>query len=381
MSKKRVVRKKVRPRFHRRTPPGALPGTLAADPGAAQPEIRVIAYGPDEFVEEEIHNLDRLPTLVGKHPVTWVNVAGLGDAAAIGRLGEIFGLHVLALEDVVNTHQRAKVEEYGDHLYVVARIVHLAEHLQTEQVSLFVGKNFVVSFQEHRNGCMAPVVERLQTARGRIRETRADYLAYAILDAAIDSYFPVLEQFGERLDALDDRVSARNAGEAMTRIHEVRSDLLLLRRAIWPHREALNMLARDTNPLIADETRIFLRDCYDHSVQLIDLLETYREMCADLRDVCLSLISNRMNEIMKVLTVIATIFMPLSFLASLYGINFDTQASPWNMPELRWRWGYPFALGLMAAATGGMLLYFYRRGWLGAADELNGTEPNREKPP
>ena len=339
----------------------------------------MIAYGPDDIVEEDIHNLDRLAGIVGRHAVTWINVAGLGDAATIAKLGQIFGLHPLALEDVVNVHQRAKVEEYGDHLYLVGRVVQLAEHLQTEQISLFVGKNYVLSFQERSDGCMSPVVERVRVARGRIRSAGPDYLAYSILDSVVDSYFPALEQFGERLDALDDRVGAQNADEAMGRIHEVRSELLMLRRSIWPHREALNILARDPHPLICNETRVFLRDCYDHTVQLIDLLETYREMCSDLRDVYLSLISNRMNEIMKVLTVIATIFMPLSFLAGVYGMNFDTKASPWNMPELGWAWGYPFALGLMAASVGSMLLYFRRRGWLGGAEKLNGTEKPAEK--
>ena len=194
-----------------------------------------------------------------------------------------------------------------------------------------------------KTGCESP--------RGRIRQAGADYLAYALLDAVIDSYFPVLEEFGERLDRLDDDLNTRTAGRVIAKIHDARSELLLLRRTMWPHREAVNQLIRDPQHLIGDETRIYLRDCYDNVVQAIELVETYRELCADLRDECLSFISNRLNEIMKVLTIIATIFMPLSFIASLYGMNFNTGASPWNMPELNWRYGYPFVLAIMAAVV------------------------------
>ena len=202
-------------------------------------------------------------------------------------------------------------------------------------------------------------------------------MAYALLDAVIDSYFPILEEFGERLDRLDDDLNSRTAGRVIIKIHDARSELLLLRRTMWPHREAVNQLIRDPQHLIGDKTRVYLRDCYDNVVQSIELVETYRELCADLRDECLSFISNRLNEIMKVLTIIATIFMPLSFIASLYGMNFNTSASPWNMPELNWRFGYPFVLAIMAAVVVVMLLFFRRHGWMGKTEEEEAIPDSR----
>jgi magnesium transporter len=292
-------------------------------------------------------------------------VDGLGNTNTIKQIGELFGFHPLALEDVINVHQRAKVEPYGEHLFIVTRLVALtAEHLESEQISIFLGKDFVVTFQQHTGDCFDPVRERIRTSRGRIREAGADYLAYALIDAVIDSYFPVVEQFADHLDDLEEEVAVGQSPTVTGRIHGVRNDLLLLRRSIRPHRDALNELVRDQHPLIAEETRVFLRDCYDHAVQLIDLLEVYREMCADLRDYYLSLVSNRMNDVMKVLTIIATIFIPLSFVAGLYGMNFNT-ALPGNMPELNLPYGYVAAVSVMALIAFGMLVYFWRRGWIG----------------
>lgn len=346
-----------------------MPGTIVVDPAAPKPIVRVTAYGPESLVEQEIRDLKQLSNYLDKYTVTWVDVVGLGDAKILEEIGTIFNLHPLALEDAAHADQRAKVEEYGEQLlFIIARIVKAKERLHSEQVSLFVGKNFVISFQERDSDDFAPLKERLRIARGRIRQAGADYLAYAILDAVIDSYFPILEEFGERLDQLDDDLNSRTAARVISKIHDARSELILLRRTMWPHREAVNQLIRDPQHLIGDETRTYLRDCYDNVVQAIELLETYRELCADLRDECLSFISNRLNEIMKVLTIIATIFMPLSFLASLYGMNFNTGASRWNMPELNWQFGYPLLLAVMIAITIAMLFFFKRRGWLGRTD-------------
>jgi len=358
-------RMRVNLRFRRRTPPGTTPGTVKTDPEAERPVIRVISFGPDDLKEEETEDLDALSGLVGKRPVTWVDVQGLGDAKTIRRLGEIFHLHPLALEDVVNTHQRAKVEDYDEHLFVVVRMLTEGEQLDTEQMSLFVGPNFVLTFQERAGDRLGPVRRRLRQGKGRIRQLGADYLAYALLDAVVDAYFPVLEQYGEALDALDAQISTRPSPDTVIQVHQMRSDLLLLRRAIWPFRDGIGELLRDSSPLISEETRFYLRDCYDHTLQIIDLVETCREMCSDLRDYYLSAVSNRMGEVMKVLTIMATIFIPLSFIAGVYGMNFDTHVSAWNMPELRWPLGYPLALGLMAAVAGAQLWYFWRRGWLG----------------
>jgi len=351
--------------FRRRTQPGAAPGTVAADPAAAAPQIRVIGYGPDSCREEPIEDLDRLPEVLRQHRVTWIDVTGLGDADVIRRLGEIFDLHPLALEDVVNTHQRPKVDDYGEHLYIVARMIVPGPRLETEQVSIFLGKDFLLTFQERPGDCFDPVRKRIRTSKGRIRQFGPDFLAYTILDAVIDAYFPVLESIGERLDQLDDKVYTEADRDTITQVHELKSDLLQLRRTVWPLRDALSTLIREPDPLVGEETRLFLRDCHDHVVQVIDLVQVCRETCSDLRDVYLSTINNRMSEVMKVLTVIATIFIPLSFIAGLYGMNFDPNASPWNMPELRWRFGYPYALGLMAAVAAGLLWFFWRRRWIG----------------
>ena len=378
MSKKRRRRSSGKTLFRRRTSPGATPGSIAVDPEARQSVVRVIAYDAGQFEDREIRSLDQLQEFLDRWPVTWLNVEGLGNAATIQKIGTVFRLHKLALEDVVNVHQRAKVEDYQDHLFITARMVEFSGSLETEQISFFLGKNFVLTFQERPGDCLEPVRERIRKGQGQIRQSGADYLAYALLDAIIDNYFPVLEHYTERIEELDEQVTAGDAPRTIARIHSLRRDLLLLRRTIWPHREAINALARDPNPLISGDTRLFLRDCADHTVQIIDLVETYREMCSDLRDYCLSAVSNRMNEIMNVLTVIATIFIPLSFIAGVYGMNFDPAVSPWNMPELKWFLGYPFALASMLLVAGGMLYFFRRRGWLGATPPPTAATDHQE---
>lgn len=373
MTRSRHTRRR-RPRIHRRTPPGASPGTIVAPPNAPRPIIRVIAYGSDAVEEREIKDLAEIKTWLTRWPVTWINVDGLGDAATIARLGEIFGLHSLALEDVVNVHQRAKLEDYGDHLFIVARMAHDGEKIETEQVSLFVGRNYVISFQERGGDCLDPVRHRIRTHKGKIRGVGSDYLAYAILDAIIDAYFPVLEEFSERLDALEDRVLDHRDPDASGHLHAIKHDLLMLRRAVWPHRDVMNALTRDDNPLIRSETRVFLRDCYDHVVQLMDLVETYREVGSDLRDAYLSALSNRLNETMQVLTVIATLFIPLTFIVGVYGMNFDYEASPWNMPELKLYYGYPAIWLVMLAIAAGQLYFFWRKGMLRPALRIRREE-------
>ncbi|MEZ6060982.1 MAG: magnesium/cobalt transporter CorA [Planctomycetaceae bacterium] len=355
---------RLRQRLRRRSKPGAVPGTILPGPTATAPVVRLTRYGTSEYHDETIEDLDSIPPRLNQSPVTWVDVDGLGDARVTTRIGEIFGLHPLALEDVTNVHQRPKVEMYGSYLFLVARAYRSGESLESEQISMFLGSNFVVTFQESGTDCFAAVRKRLEASTGRIRQCGADYLLYSLLDGVIDHYFPVLEQYGERLDALDERIAVRQERFMIHQIHTLRSELLSVRRSIWPLREAVNALIRDSGQLVSDETDIYLRDCYDHTVQIIDVIETDRETCADLRDFYLTVVGNRMNEIMKVLTVIATLFMPLSFIAGLYGMNFDTNVSPWNMPELRWALGYPFALALMAGTALGLLAYFWKRGWL-----------------
>lgn len=344
---------------------GAPPGSLIVDPDAPRPIIHLTHFSPTECEEVAIVKTATIRDFLAKPGVVWVNVEGLGSEPTLRELQEIFRLHPLALEDVVNVHQRPKVDRFGEQLFITARMPRTIETCDTEQVSMFVGANYVVTFLEDPGDCFEPVRRRLRETDGRIRSRSADYLAYALLDAAVDAYFPLLENFGEKLELLEDDVVLRPSPQIVNRIHEAKHGLRTLRRILWPLREATNELARDQTKLICDETRVYFRDLYDHTVQLIDVVETYREMGSDLTDMYLSALSNRMNEIMRVLTVIATIFMPLSFVVGIYGMNFDP-ASPWNMPELHWRYGYEFVWGVLIAIAVGMLFFFRRRGWLGA---------------
>lgn len=335
-----------------------------------------MAYGPDELVEHHESSLDCLEELLTRHRVTWLNMDGLGDAAMIRQLGERFGLHVLALEDVVHVHQRAKVEDYDDHLFLVVRMPEKLEISQdarensgpaigrvvTEQLAVFVGRNFVLTFQDGRPGdCLEPLRQRIRRARGRIRQVNAGGLAYAILDTVIDHYFPLVEQLAAALDDIDDDLIAGNADADVAGLHAIRRCLLQLRRTLRPHAEAAQQLMRGDSDLITDDTRLYLRDCHDHAMQLLDAIETCRETCTDLRDAYFSALSTHQNEVMKTLTIIATLFMPMGFIAGVYGMNFH------GMPELNWTFGYPFALAMMASIAVGLLWWFYKRGWFGSS--------------
>lgn len=350
------------------------PGTVTADPHAPQPVIRLMSYGPADFHEQPIQHVADIKPLLGKRPVTWIDVDGLGNADVIRQLGELFQLHPLAMEDVANTHQRAKCEDYGDVLFFVARMMQGVDVL-SEQISFFVGPGFLLTFQEDVEGdCLEPVRDRLRQNRGRIRQHGPDYLLYELLDAVIDGYFPILEHYGDQLDDLDVQKPYAQLGDTLKELHRLRSDLLSLRRIIWPHREAVQSLLRIGHVQIASETVAYLRDCYDHTIQLIDILEIYRESCADLRDFHYSQLSNRTNEIMRMLTLIATLFMPMTFIAGVYGMNFDL------MPELHQPWGYPLALVIMACSATGFIYFFWRRGWLQNAEPKLPKPPNEPQP-
>ncbi len=267
---------------------------------------------------------------------------------------------------MVHVHQRPKVEQYAGHLFIVTRMLRANSHLETEQMSIFLGTNFLLTFQEAIPGdCLGLVRDRLRNLNSTFHVTGPDYLAYRVIDAVIDSYFPVLEHYGELIEQIEDDLLANNRRSDIGRIHTIKQELLNVRRTVWPTRDMVHALIRDSNTLIREETRIFLRDCYDHTVQIIDLLETYRELGSDLRDLYLSSVSNRMNEIMKVLTIISTLFIPLTFIVGVYGMNFDPSSSPWNMPELRAYYGYPITWGVMIAVAFAMWIYFIRKGWIG----------------
>lgn len=354
----------TRPPFRRRTPAGSSPGLVIPDPQARKSEVHALAYNAQEVQEWVSPTIEMLAAQRGIWPVLWVNVAGLGDAQLIQDLGRTFGLHPLALEDVVNVHQRPKVEEYPGNLFIVLRIPRNKHRLETEQVSLFLGEKFVITFLEDPGDCYDPVRRRIHEARGLIRAAGADYLAYALIDATIDAFFPVVERYADKLDALEDAMSLNPERHLLAGLHGIKHDLRTIRRVFWPLRDEINRLLRDQPAWFKAETRVFLRDCYDHTVQILDIVETYREIGADLTDLYQSSLSNRMNEVMKVLTIIATVFMPLSFIAGVYGMNFNPEASRWNMPELNWPGGYLFALGLMATVAAAMLYFFHRQGWL-----------------
>ena len=354
------------PRFHtfkRRSTVGAPPGTLLSHPDAAPPVIHVMGYGPDTLEEIEVASAKELAALRGRWPVMWVNVDGVGDADAIAAIGEAFNLHRLALEDVINVHQRPKMEEYSDYLFGVARAASLGDRVETEQISFFLGPGWVLTFQEREGDSWDPVRDRLRLGRGRIRTEGADYLFYALVDATVDGFYPVLEEFGARLEMLEEEVIEDPRQDLVGVIHGARRDVLALRHAIWPMREAVGQLYRDPHQLISADNQVYLRDVYDHVIQVIDMLENYREMASGLLDVYLSSVSHRMNEVMKVLTIIATIFIPLTFIAGIYGMNFDPEASPWSMPELGWYWGYPAVWAVMLVVAAGLIWFFKRKGW------------------
>jgi magnesium transporter len=370
------LRRKAHTRRKKTSKPGTPPGHLTHDPTAPRSRVEAISYGPDDFVELEVTDLAELRELRGKRPLLWVNVNGLGDVATLSALGELFGLHPLALEDVVHVPQRPKVEAFAEVLFVVLQMTTVASAPAAEQVSLFIGDDFVVTFQEHDGDCLDPVRERIRRGGGRIRDSGADYLGYALVDAIVDQYFPVLDAFVDRMEALEDRVVAARSTDVHTALYELRQEGRALRRVIWPLRDALGTLAREHHPRINEETRLYFRDCHDHAFQLIEIVESARETANGLMDLHLSISSQRMNEVMKVLTIIATIFIPLSWVAGVYGMNFDREASPWNMPELHSALGYPMVLGFMALVAGGMLYYFRRKGWLGG----DGPEPRESGP-
>jgi len=340
-----------------------MPGTLVVDADAPPPRLTVLAYGPDGYIEEKVSDLAQLDELCGEWPVVWLNVDSLSDEPLLRAIGDRLDLHRLVLEDVTNLGQRSKVEVYDDLLFIVLRVPELHEG-DTAQVSLLLRQGLVVTLQQQPGVFFDGVRDRIRHSKGKIRVRGADYLAYALMDAAVDHYFPVLDAAGLALDSLEDQVFDAPTPETLAQIHSLKRNLVSLRKAIWPYREMLNGLMRDAGPVFADEVQPYLRDCYDHVVRLIDLVEAQRDVASDLLNMYLSMVSNRMNEVMKVLTIIATIFIPLSFIAGLYGMNFDPDASRWNMPELGWAMGYPAALLLMGFVGGGLLLFIRRRGWL-----------------
>jgi magnesium transporter len=353
--------------------PGSPPATLTphSQTGRA-PIVTLVEYDARSLDERQIADVPELLPHLDNRKVTWINIDGLGDVTALTALGEKFHLHPLALEDVLNVGQRPKMEQFDDYLFIIAHMVYRDENEQLcgEQVSMFLGDNFLITVQEEANfDVFNPVRERLRSGVGKIRKAKADYLAYALLDSIVDHYYPVLECLGTGIEEIEEALLERPSRETVLTLHEYKRTLTQLRRFVWPIRDVVNALLHDSSGRIAESTKVFLRDCYDHTVQLMDLVETYRDVTSGLMDLYLSSVGLRTNEIVRVLTVISAIFIPLTFIAGVYGMNFQPDAPahrtlPLNMPELYHPWGYLGVLILMAIIAVAQLVIFWKKKWL-----------------
>lgn len=346
--------------------PGSPPGTLNIEEDASPSVIVLIDYNEHRAIRRQVPTPEACRPYMLSDSISWIDVQGLGSEDVLLELGNVFGLHPLLLEDIVNVPQRPKVEEHEDLLLIVLRMVTLTpeeDGFNSEQVSFVLGKHYLLTVQEEsEHDTFHRVRERIRTG-GNIRKYGVDYLAYSLLDTVIDGFFVVLEAYGERIEALEDEVVLKPNRKTLARIYDVKRELLALRRSIWPQREAIYTLVRDGSHLLSPSVQVYLRDCYDHANHVLDMLESYRELTTSLMDVYMSSVSNRMNEVMKFLTVISSIFIPLTFIAGVYGMNFNPDASPLNMPELNWHWGYPLCLLAMVVTAASMVGFFWKRGW------------------
>ncbi len=342
-------------------PPGSRPGTLAIPPDSPPPRIHVYQYTTDELVERPIAQVEELVPFAKSEKTVWVDVRGLGDEAVLRQIAELFGIDGLSLEDAVNLPQRAKSEARDRHQVIIARLPILTEDggVDTPQVCLLLGTRHLITFQQESLGAFEPVRERLRSGIGPIRTLGPDYLAYALIDTIIDRYYPAAESLSHELEDLEDAIAAGDDPEAMGRLHDIRRQIVILRRVGWPQREAITSLIRDQTPFVTDEVRAYLRDTQDHIAQIVELIDSCREMTVTLMDIHLSTVSQRTNEVMKVLTIVASIFIPLTFIAGIYGMNFE------YMPELHRQNAYPIVIAVMAVVAGIMIGYFWYRGWVG----------------
>ena len=343
---------------------GLPPGTLVhiGKELVGKSRIRVLDYDENSVRESREASLDECLAFRDTASVTWIDIEGLQDIPLLERLGSCYGLHPLILEDILNTDQRPKSDDMDGYIYVVLKMLDFdpaSLEIISEQVSIVFGRNYVISLQEGREGDLfEPLRERIRAGKGRIRKQGPDYLAYSLLDTIIDHYFLILEKFAERIEMLEEELVGNPTTDTLQQIHRLKREMISLRKSAWPLREVANSLEKSESALIHPATKIFLRDIYDHAIHIIDSIETYREMLSSMLDIYLSSVSNRMNQVMKVLTIIATIFMPLTFLAGVYGMNFQF------FPEIHWKWGYAVFWGICCTVAAGMLAWFRRRGWL-----------------
>ncbi|MFV0415575.1 MAG: magnesium/cobalt transporter CorA [Chthoniobacterales bacterium] len=348
--------------------PGTPPATLLSrkDVPDDSSSLTLFVYDKANVQEVELKSLDELDQHFDPKKVNWLNICGVANSAKLEKLSQRFGLHPLALEDVTNTSQRPKLEPYDDHLFIVSEMLYFDEEqkLNAEQISLFLGPNFVITLQEKSGEDWFEIIrKRLRNGKGNLRSMRSDYLTYAILDAIVDHFFPILEAIGDHLNTSEEELLQNPNRQSLHAIFRIQRLLLQSRRAAWPHREIFNSLLRDDSELIHPETHVFLRDCYDHTTQIIDMVETYRDLAASLMDLHFASLDSRTNDIMRVLTLVSVFFLPLTFLAGVYGMNFDTE-SKWNMPELSWKFGYEYFWLFCLLISTFMFWYFKRRKWL-----------------
>ena len=341
---------------------GLPPGTLihVGEQKVETSSISYIDYDADGLTTETAVSLERCLELKTSPSVSWINLDGIHDISDIEAFGKAFDLHSLALEDILNTRHRPKIEEFEHYLLIILKMLHFDEQtnqIHAEQISLVLTKNNVLSFQEQPGDVFNGVRERLKRTNGRIRQRGPDYLTYALFDSIVDSYFHILEKIGDRLESLERELISQPTQETLQQVHHFKGQLILLRKSVWPLRELVNSMLQDESPLIDETTNVFLRDLSDHIIQIFDTLETFRDTASGLVDLYMSSISHRMNEVMQVLTIMAAIFIPLTFIAGIYGMNFEL------MPELKWRYGYPMVWGLMITCLVGMLWYFKRKKW------------------
>lgn len=351
-------------RYH---PPGTPAGTLTGRRAEVHYPLRihVIEYSGDEITVDDDVNIHECMQYLEKPSITWIHVEGHPAEEALQKFADQFALHRLALEDVVNSGQRPKVETFDDQLFAIVSVPLMQSNVvEVQQLSLFLAERMLLTFHDGDYSLFEPIVRRLEENSSRLRKRGADFLFYTLLDFAVDQGYPVLENFGSQLEQLEEEILGTAGQSTLQKIHVLRRELTLLRRMLWPHREVINLLLREENRLIGEDIGIYLRDCYDHTIQVMDLMETYREMTTGMLDIYLSSVNNRMNDIMRLLTVIATIFIPLTFITGIYGMNFNTAASRWNMPELAWPYGYPLLWLAMIALAGLMVAWFRRKEWL-----------------
>jgi magnesium transporter len=342
---------------------GTVPGTLVELQAGEMPVVRItrFVYNEDHLEEKELESIAEAIPHDESGLVTWINVDGVHDVNVLHRIGELFNIHPLTLEDIQHTGQRPKLDRFDHFLFVCLRMLRYdteSHDISSEQVSILFGVNFVITFQERRGDVFDPIRQRLREKKGRIRRSGADYLTYSLVDSIVDNYFVVLEKIEEQIEPLEDKIVSSPDSGTPRLLHELKRKMLLIRKAVWPLREVITGLDKEESSFIHDSTRPYLRDLYEHTIQVIDTAETFRDLISGLHDIYLSTVSNNMNSVMKVLTIIATIFIPMTFIAGIYGMNFQ------RMPELAWRWGYPTVLGVMLIIAIGMLFYFKRKKWI-----------------